>query len=307
MEIPFSGPIADPPTPGYPAYDRAAAAALIPRMPALRQLIDALPGEGLTAFGKLAPGAEALERVRYEIDRLSAEGHKVSMIMADPNTLSGVAFRPGLPMCTQSTIKAIYIGALIESRPAALQENGQYMHDAAAYSDNESYHRLRQIYGPGPLLAWCGETGVDPGFAAPLYPRAYTAREMFKLWTRMYVFLNQNDKTGFGTYLTHSRASAAGEFLPWPVHAKAGWEHGLSEDEPYDPAAPIPPRFIDGDPSNDECAINDTGIVYTGRGPFLFVIYTDHLFGIFPNYTSPNPLRGLEEALCRLQEDWIKK
>ena len=68
----------------------------------------------------------------------------------------------------------------------------------------------------------------------------------------------------------------------------------------------IPERFRDGNPNNDECAINDTGIVYTETGPYLFVIYTDHPYGIFRNYTTSNPLYSLVDALAALQSDLAK-
>ena len=90
----------------------------------------------------------------------------------------------------------------------------------------------------------------------------------------------------------------------FPVQTKAGWEHGLNEDLNYDPWEEIPVEYVDGDPLNDECAINDTGIVYTDRGPYLFVIYTDYPFGVFRDYVTPNPLGGLVEALYEVQRSF---
>gem|GEM_PF-5559435 len=87
----------------------------------------------------------------------------------------------------------------------------------------------------------------------------------------------------------------------FPVQTKAGWESGLDEGLNYDPEAEIPDKYKDGDPSNDECAINDTGIVYSDRGPYIFVIYTDHPFGVFRDYATENPLYGLAEKLYEVQ------
>ena len=288
-----------------PAYDIQMAKARIPDMQAIRDQIGSLGSDQeLTAFGPKAPSESAMHALADEIRHLSCGGHKISVIMADANTHSGISYRSSLPMCSQSTIKAVYAGALLESRPQAFLENGQWLHDAVVYSLNEPYHALREVYGSAPIRNWCKEAGVDPAFAEELYPRMHTARDMLKMWTRLYEFLNSGrDVHHFGAYYADTSASATRKQLGsrFPVQTKAGWECGLDEDHNYDPAAVIPEAFRDGDPSNDECAINDTGIVYTPAGPYLFVIYTDHPFGIFRDYVTPNPLYGLVEKLYALR------
>ena len=313
MHPPFSGPAAIPlaeesaAIQAAPAYDTAAARRYLADMPKIRALIDSLPeDDGLTCFGQSVPSAAALQRLEAEIRRISAEGHQVSLIMADPVTKSGISFRSAVPMCTQSTVKAIYVGALLNSCPQAFAENGQYVRDTIVLSSNEAYESLREIYGPEPIRAWCRETGVDEHFADLPYPRTYTARDMLKLWTRLYCFLNDgSDTANAGRYFADSAMSAAKERLGdrCPVQTKAGWENGVG-DEPEDYAhAVIPERYRDGDPTNDECATNDTGVVYTERGPYLFVIHSDYPCP----WSVPNQLYGLTEALyaamTKRQED----
>ncbi len=289
-----------------PAYDTERAKSLIPAMPEIRRLVNGLEDTGgLTVFGEVRPDRTALDRLAHEIGKLTTGGHKVSLIMADAGTLSGAAFCPFCPMCSQSTVKAIYTGAVLEAFPDALMDNGRYIHDAVVYSDNLSYENLRRIYGPDPLRKWCGEADVDPSFARPDYPRNKTAADMLKMWTHLYCFLNGEARnTDFAAWFADSAASAAKQQLGGrcPVQTKAGWENGLDESRNYDPAAVIPAEYTDGDPLNDECAINDSGIVYTDRGPYLFVIYTDHPFGIFKDYVTPNPLLELTEALYEVQQ-----
>ncbi len=309
---PFSGPVTVPfanesaAIRTAPAYDKAAAASFIKGMPEIRAMADNLPeDEELTAFGAAVPSAESFRNLENELKKLTAGRHKVSLLMIDLASRSGVSFRSRVSMCSQSTVKAIYAGALITCRPEALEENGQYLRDAVVFSDNRSYENLRKIYGPRPIEKWCLETGVDPDFAKTDYPRGGTARDMFKLWTRLYCFLNDgSDRTNFGAYFADSAESAAKERLGgrYPLQTKAGWEMGLDEGRDYDPDAEIPARFTDGDPANDECAINDTGVVYTPGGPYIFMIYTDHPFGVFPNYTTPNPLYGIIEALLEVRQ-----
>lgn len=275
--------------------------AYIDALPRLRAMTDGIrDAEDLACFGRKAPSTAALQALRGEILRLSANHHKVSLIMADLKSASGVAYRSGLPMCAQSTVKAIYAGALLENRPEVLSAYVSMLREAVQFSANEPYRRLREIHGSEPLRRWCAEVGVDPGFADPHYPRLHTVRDMFRLWTKLYRFLNDDAAPEcLGAWLSDSSASAARKRLGGRcrVHTKAGWECGLDEAMNFDPRAPIPARFIDGDPSNDECAINDTGVVYSEHGPYIFAIYTDHPFGVFRDYAFPNPLYDLTEAL----------
>lgn len=308
----FSGPISaamdreSPLIRRAPAYDKEKAKTYIPRMAEIRRAIDAAPGDKrLQAYGAIAPGDKAMASLQAALDGILAGGHHASLIMMDLETASGVCYNANTPFCAQSTIKAIYAGALLESHPGALNENGQYLHDAIVYSSNEAYERLRTIYGNSCIRKWCQEAGVDASMADPLYPRHKTARDMLKLWTRLYCFLNgESIAAPFGAYYADSIASAAAEQLGgrYPLQTKAGWENGLPEDADYDPNAEIPLAYRDNDPLNDECAINDTGVIYTAQGPYLFVIYTDRPFGIFPNYRPANPLLSLTEALLNVQQ-----
>ena len=80
------------------------------------------------------------------------------------------------------------------------------------------------------------------------------------------------------------------------MQTKAGWENGLGDDvEDYEHAV-IPARFTDGDPTNDECATNDTGVVYADHGPYLFAVYSDYPCP----YLTPNRLYGMTEALYEI-------
>ncbi|MBR3106728.1 MAG: GNAT family N-acetyltransferase [Clostridia bacterium] len=308
---PCSGPVAVPLTAesaliqAAPVYDAEAAKRYIPGMRTIRELVNGIPKDDeLTCFGAAAPSASALKRLSAELQRMLLEGHKVSLVMADLATQSGVAFHSTVPMCTQSTVKAIYAGAVLDCRPQAFLENGQYIRDAIVLSDNDAYENLRRIYGKVPLLKWCREAGVDDNFTDMPYPRNKNARDMFNMWTRLYCFLNDgSDIANAGRYLADSAESATKERLAgrYPVQTKAGWECGVDEDLEDFSLAVIPERFVDGDPMNDEVATNDTGIVYTENGPYLFVIYSDYPYP----FGAPNQLYGLAEALCDVQRSYF--
>ena len=207
-----------------PPYDTEDAKTYIDGMPQIRALTDGLADEeGLITFGAVSPSDSAFEELKQEIEKLTADDHIVSLIMADLRTKSGVAFQSSLPMCSQSTIKGIYIGALLESKPEAMEENGQFMHDAIVYSKNAPYTHLWDTYGPAPMEKWCKEADVDLSFAKTSYPRDKTARDMFKMWTRLYCYLNgEAQDSEFASWFADSSCSATRKQLGdrFPVQTK---------------------------------------------------------------------------------------
>lgn len=310
--VPHSGPIDTPLTEesdaiqNAPAYDTEAAKLYIDEMPAIRALVDEVPDESeLISFGNASPSEESMQALQRETESLASNGHKISFIMVDLDKQSGVAYDSGLIMCTQSAVKSVYIGSLLEKNPAALSKDGQYMRDALEFSSNDAYENLRELYGTDSLALWCQTAGVDPSFAELPYPRSSSAKDMLKLWTLQYCFLNSGSDAAnaVAPYLADSSLSATKKQLGnrYPVQTKAGWESGLDEDKNYDPEAVPPEKYTDGNPENDEVAINDTGVVYTEKGPYLFVIYTDYPVGTFMDYVDVNPLYDLVESLHGVQ------
>ena len=281
----FSGPIVTPlESESYaiinaPEYDVDQAKSYIGGMEDIRNIIDGVEDSGgVTAFGERSPSKEALENLEKEIDVLCSEGHKVTLMMIDLKSKSGVAYRPFDPMCAQSTAKAIFAGSLLENDPGALEDNGQYLHDAIVFSSNYSYSMLYEIYGTDYVRQWCAETGASEYYADIDYPLDMTAADMTKLWTRLYCFLNgDGEASDFARYFADTSASATRKQLSgrYPVQTKAGWECGLAENENYDPNAEPLEFFTDGSPFNGECAINDTGVVYTEESPYIFAIFSD--------------------------------
>ncbi len=280
---------------------RAAAGRYIAGMPEIRKMIDRIPEDKtLTCFGEVPPSPEELRQLEAEIRKIKSDGHQVSLVMVNLPAKSGVAFRSAVPMCAQSTVKAVYVGALLAFYPQVFAQHRQEIRDAIALSSNEAYLSLRDLYGPEPIRAWCRVTGVDQGLADAPFPRAYTARDMLKLWTQLYCFLNDgSDGAGAGIFYTNSALSAARERLGGrcPLQTKAGWENGIGDDAAEFEAAAIPARYLDGDPLNDECATNDSGIIYSDRGPYLFVIYSDYPWP----WSGENRLYGVTEALYAIR------
>ena len=288
-----------------PAYDTESAKTYFDLMPKIRELANSVDDNfKLASFGSSTPSSESLKKLENEIYKLSANGHKVSLIMADLKTCSGVAYSSTRKMCTQSTIKSVYVGSVLEGFVNCVAENGAFMRNTIEFSDNDSYGKLRDIYGDENFKKWCTETGVDTSFADDYYPRNGSAKDLFKLWTKLYCVLNDEGlSTGFARYYADSANSAAKEQLGdrYPVQTKAGWENGRDPDKPYDPNEAVDADYTDGDPSNDECAMNDSGIVYTEKGPYIFVIFTDISFVDMKDHKDDNPLLDITEALHDVQ------
>ncbi len=289
-----------------PAYDTEKAKSYISGMPEIRELLNsAKAGSELTPFGDIKAPDAAVKKVNDEIAKLTADGHKVSLIMVDLESKSGVAYDPEIAMCTQSTIKAVYLGSVLDSHPEAYKAHSLDFRKAIVNSNNDSYMALYDIYGKEPLEKWCEETGVDKAFAESSFPRKYSAKDMIKLWTKLYCFLNSDDMqhSEFASYYADSACSATKIMLgsKCPVQTKAGWESGKDTWKNYDPRDPVPEKYCDGDSTNDESATNDTGVVYTDNGPYIFVIYTDIPFSVYYDYIDPNPLNDLVVALNELQ------
>ena len=308
---PITIPIEDesPSIRNAPAYDKEKAKLYIEKMPDMCSLIENIGDDSLLiAFGNVKPSDNSLKALNNELNNLKTDNHKVSLIMVDLKNMSGVSYHSSDVMCTQSTVKGVYIGSLLEYEPSALEKNGMYIHDAIEFSDNEAYENLRKIYGKEPILKWCRDVGVNDSFADDDYPRNSTARDMLKLWTKLYCFLNSDaNVASVGRYFADSAASATKKMLgdKFPVQTKAGWEDGIGENFNYDPCLTPDKRYIDGDPSNDECATNDTGIVYTPDGPYIFVIYSDYPFSVFADYTSENKINKLVKKLYDVKASMV--
>ena len=263
----------------------------------------------LVFYGRYSPSEDAAHQLRKEIKQITSTGHDVGLVLYDLVTQSGVSFCSDRVMCYQSTIKAIYVGALLEMKPELFTIHQEEIHQTIEYSNNDTYKKLRDAYGDEPLLSWCRECGIDENFADRLYPRR-SAKELCILWTRMYAYLESgNAPEELKTWLSHSACSSAKDVLSdrCIIQTKAGWENGLPEDTTYTEDLVYPSELTDKDPYNDECAINDSGIIYTQNGPYLFVIFSDLPYGIYQNYTPENPLNGLTEALYDLQQSYTNR
>ena len=106
----------------------------------IRSILRGISDEGkLMFFGHACPSETAAGRLRREISAIAQTGHKLSLIMIGLNNGSGVSYRSQEIMCYQSTIKAIYIGSLLDERPELFEKEQEMIRKTIELSDNETY------------------------------------------------------------------------------------------------------------------------------------------------------------------------
>lgn len=261
--------------------------------------------DNLNIFGKNNLNNQDIKKLEEEINNLTINNHYLSFMMIDINTLSGISYKSNRIMCGQSTIKAIYVASLLDARPELFDENMTDIRKAIEISDNEAYEKLRNKYGTTYLEKWCKEVGVENDMLSLAYPRT-SVKDLCRLWVKMYIYFTSDKvRDELKNYQSNSLFSSAKEVLGKKVklYSKAGWENGLPEDAIYHPNMTYPERFTDKDPYNDECAINDTGVVFSEIGPYIFAVFTDYPYGSYANYIPENPLNNLTLILYNLHNN----
>lgn len=244
----------------------------------VRALLD-LPsgGKTLEVAGDAAEGRDdrLTEPLRAVISDMEGQGISLSFILADLDGGLCMAYNADWKFTSQSTVKAPYITSVLDRRPDVLEKSHGLIKETITVSDNDAYAALRNTYGQTPFAAWCRKAGISTSHAQTSYPRAITVRDLAKLWTLMNAFFethpDMEEYIGWfcGTRFSSIYQELGNEYL---TRTKAGWESGADSDEP--PHNPPAPAFVDGDPSNDETATNDSGIVYADH-PYILVIFTN--------------------------------
>lgn len=247
------------------------------RVDAMRALIDRADGEmTVRVFGTVpdVDASAALTQLEGQIDALEKKGIMVSFMIADTDGRFGVSYNCDKKWTSQSTIKAPYLTSVLMQDASVFRKERSLIKAVITVSDNDAYETLRVRYGNKPFAAFCRTSGVSTRHSTDLYPRQITVRDMCKLWTTMYGFLNtREDMETYISYFSGTAMSCVYRALGdrYAVQTKAGWESGTDYDGP---GGTPDPRFTDGDPLNDEIATNDTGIVYANDNPYLIAVFT---------------------------------
>lgn len=237
----------------------------------------------LTGFGGANMETDEMKIVQTELDNILKQGKMVSFVTINTKTQKGFSFCADRVCVGKSTIKAPYITSLLMNDSTIFEQDQDAIKKAITYSNNESYTYLRSKYGNDIFKNFCSDVYVDISKCNENFPKSMTVRDLAKMWARMYPFIlgNKNANSTLREFVSYFKCTAYSPFstLLWrdyDVYSKAGWDEGISVDEETGLLGKIPnSNMIDGDPLNNEEAMNDTGIVCAPNGDYIFAYFSD--------------------------------
>lgn len=240
-------------------------------------------GNTLTCFGEADKNATEMKAVETELNSILKQGKMISFVVINTKDQSGFSYDADRVCVGKSTIKAPYITSLLMNDNSIFKNDKEAIKKAITYSDNNSYKYLRTKYGNEIFINFCSSVGVDVSKCEENFPRNMTTRDLVKMWSKMYPFLKENANTNneIAEFVDYFKCSAYSPFstLFWrenEVYSKAGWDEGISVNEQTGLLSKIPDaNMIDGDPLNNEEAMNDTGIVCAQNGDYIFAYFSD--------------------------------
>ncbi len=240
----------------------------------VRKTIDGIDGllQGVVFSEGAECGEEVLGILNEQIQALYDEKYSLSFVCVDMDTKKAFSYNADWVFCSQSTIKAPFVLSLLDAKPEAFEENKDAIREIITKSSNSDYENLRDKYGTDYIVKWCEKAGVSTEITDSYYPRNITVKDLAKLWTLMYNYLNNSaneELVGwfFGSAFSSIYRALGDKYHTW---TKAGWEEGS-----YNSKGQMEYRFIDGDPTNDEVATNDTGVVFSDAGNYILTIFTN--------------------------------
>lgn len=118
----------------------------------LTALASATEQNKLSSFGQLAPEQEELSKLMVSLSTFEDDYKGVfSFIAFDLNSNSGFYYMPDFEIPTASTIKLPFVASALSQNPGSYQKNYDKIANVLKYSDNNSYYKLRSLFGTGGL------------------------------------------------------------------------------------------------------------------------------------------------------------
>ena len=211
-------------------------------------------GANMSGFGGYSVPTAYRNALMNEVLSIQNSGYKVGFVMIDLGSERGVACNADQKLYSASSVKGLYIGALLSQNRAAYNNDRANMQTILRTSDNALYSALGNKYGFSYIRNWCNSTGIDSNVCANLYTY-YSARDMAKLWVKMDEFFSSGSYgTEIGTWYQNPNRSPIHSQLGgrYITRSKAGWiaESGYS-------------------------AAVDGGIIYSTKGTYIITVISN--------------------------------
>lgn len=193
----------------------------------LRSGLDAANGaRALSGFGGYRASSGVVNGLNRAINDLRGRGYDVGFIMMDLSSHKGVAYNCDALFYGASSIKAPYIGSVVSAYPDSVTRYAHDMTETLFYSWDYNYKNVLAAYGKGPMYTWCSEAGVRSAIADELPWATYSARELAKMWARMYQLFQQGGAgEQLGRWCEQPNVSTIHSTLSgrYRTRSKAGW------------------------------------------------------------------------------------
>ena len=208
----------------------------------------------ITAFGDFEITAGNQLVLQQEIDKFSAKGYDVGLVVMNMNSLSGFSYNADGRIYSASTIKGPYVASLVKSDNSLLEKEKVRIEATLIRSSNYDYESLRDAYGDECFIDFLSSTGSDFQIDTTRNYQYLTPRALANLWAESYVFF-ESGETGerLGGLFENPVVSPIKNVFSdnFTTRTKAGWVE-----------------------KNSIRITNDAGIVYTDNGDYLIVIMT---------------------------------
>lgn len=197
---------------------------------------------GLSAASDTVGGTVAWQELSRAIRTIEKDGHQVGISVASMSGEVILAYNQDAEMYPASAIKGPYVIAVWREGASQSGSLVDWSESILGWSDNDSYHSMRDTYGDGPIRRLAQECGLDMSrydgnawaWAQWYYPRT-SPHDMTRMWLGLTPYLLDMGSDGAAKLrqmMTEREVSPIRDGLPLAAttYGKAGW---LSEYGDY--------------------------------------------------------------------------
>lgn len=194
----------------------------------------------LSAASDTVDGTVAWQELSRAIRSVESDGYQVGISVADMSGNQILSYNQDATMYPASAVKAPYVFAVWSSRASHSGILSYWAESILGWSDNDSYHAMREAYGDSPIRGLAEECDLDMSYYGGsawswsqwYYPRT-SPLDMTRMWCHFVpYFLDMGDDgaSELRQMVTEREVAPIRDALPLAAttYGKAGWfsEHG---------------------------------------------------------------------------------